>query len=127
MMTNDKRSKGLSGLGALTGLVYSTEVGQTCPDCRQAIAACVCGVDEALVGDGQVRVLLERRGGKLVTVVSGLAVTPTTLVDLGKSLRQAMGSGGTAKAGVIEVQGDHVTRAAAWLKARGHRIKVPKA
>jgi translation initiation factor 1 len=38
-----------------------------------------------------------------------------------------MGSGGTAKAGVIEVQGDHVTRAAAWLKACGHRIKVPKA
>lgn len=126
-MAGGKRGKGLGGLESLTGLVYSTEVGQTCPDCRRAIAACVCDVDEVLMGDGQVRVMLERRGGKVVTVVSGLAVTATALTDIGKSLRQAMGTGGTAKAGVIEVQGDHVTRVVAWLKSQGHHIKVPKA
>ena len=125
-MGQQKSKQSLSGLGALSGLVYSTEVGETCPDCRQALAACACVDIDALVGDGQVRVMRERRSGKVVTVVSGLAVTAADLVALGKALRQAMGSGGTAKEGVIEVQGDHVVRCAEWLKAKGHRIKVPK-
>jgi translation initiation factor 1 len=116
----------LSDLASLGGLVYSTDVGKTCPGCRHAVADCQCQVSDALVGAGEVRVMLERRRGKLVTVVSGLAVTVDDCAALGKRLRQVLGSGGTVKEGVIEIQGDHVTRAAAWLKESGHRIKVPK-
>lgn len=36
------KSNAKSGLGALGGLVYFTEVGRTCPACRQPIAQCAC-------------------------------------------------------------------------------------
>ena len=62
--------KSLSDLG---GLVYSTESGRMCPDCRQPVAQCTCGQNKPLpTGDGIVRVSRETkgRGGKAVTVVS---------------------------------------------------------
>ena len=47
----------------------------------------------------------------------------TALTTTGKRLRTACGAGGTAKDGVIEVQGDHVERVMAWLIQAGHRVK----
>lgn len=47
------------------------------------------------------------RNGKGVTLVTGLTISGTALEDLGRKLRQACGTGGTVKDGVIEVQGDH--------------------
>jgi translation initiation factor 1 len=45
------------------------------------------------------------------------------LAWLGRELKAACGSGGTAKDGVIEVQGDHCERVIEMLKARGHTVK----
>ena len=107
-------------------LVYSTDSGRICPDCRQPQAACTCRQRVAApVGDGVVRVLRETkgRGGKAVTVVRGLPLAPDTLAALGKRLRTACGSGGTAKDGVLEIQGDHVERVMALLAADGHKVK----
>jgi translation initiation factor 1 len=59
------------------------------------------------------------RGGKTVTLVRGLPLDADALAALGKRLRSACGSGGTAKDGVIEVQGDHAERVIEWLKAEG--------
>ncbi len=110
-----------------TRLVYSTETGRTCPQCRQALAACACAQQAAsrLRGDGRVRVSRESagRGGKVVTVVRGLALTDAQIAELGKQLRSACGSGGTAKDGVVEVQGDQVERVLAWLQAAGHAAR----
>jgi translation initiation factor 1 len=58
-----------------------------------------------------------------VTVVRGLALDDAALATLGKQLRAACGSGGTAKAGVVEIQGDHVERVLAWLQTQGHAAK----
>ena len=71
------------------------------------------------------RVSRERaqRGGKTVTVVRGLALDDAALAELGRRLRGACGSGGTAKDGRIEVQGDHVERVMAWLQADGHTVR----
>ncbi|AKU21114.1 translation initiation factor Sui1 [Massilia sp. NR 4-1] len=104
------------------GLVYSTEVGRTCPTCRQAIAACTCKTQSAIIGDGQVRVSRQTkgRGGKTVTLVKGLALDPLALAQLGKQLRGACGSGGTVKDGVIEIQGDHCDLVMATLSKLGH-------
>jgi translation initiation factor 1 len=107
------------GLG---GLVYSTEGGRMCPACRQALAQCLCArARTAPVGDGVVRVGRESkgRGGKTVTLVRGLALDAAALTELGKRLRSACGSGGTAKDGVLEIQGDHVERVLALLQAEG--------
>lgn len=106
------------------GLVYSTEAGRMCPVCRQPVAQCTCKAAAATLpaGDGVVRVSRETkgRGGKAVTLVKGLALGADALTVMGKQLKAACGSGGTVKDGVIEIQGDHVDRVVAALKAQGH-------
>lgn len=59
------------------------------------------------------------RNGKGVTLVTGLTLPPSTLEELGKSLRQACGTGGTVKDGVIEVQGDHREKIQKALEKQG--------
>lgn len=107
-------------------LVYSTDAGRMCPGCRQPMAQCTCKQAKAApAGDGVVRVSRETggRGGKTVTVVRGLALDEAALAALGKQLKATCGSGGTAKEGVIEVQGDHCDKVIAKLKALGHTVK----
>jgi translation initiation factor 1 len=109
------------------GLVYSTESGRMCPVCRQPIAQCKCRKAVAPSGpaDGIVRVFFETkgRGGKGVTVVRGLGLDEAALTALGKQLKTACGVGGTAKEGVIELQGDHRERVMALLQAQGRVVK----
>ena len=110
------------------GLVYSTESGRMCPDCRQPVGACLCKANaRAAVPavDGVVRVSRETkgRGGKAVTLIKGLALDIAGLTALGKGLKAACGTGGTVKDGVIEIQGDHVERILAVLQAKGHKVK----
>jgi len=117
--------KSLSDLASLGGLVYSTDAGRMCPECRQPVAQCVCkelAKNAVPAGDGIVRVSRETkgRGGKAVTLVKGVAVDAAALDQLGKA---ACGSGGTVKDGVIEVQGDHVDRVMAALQKLGHKVK----
>lgn len=111
---------------ANAGLVYSTEAGRMCPACRQPVAGCVCGVKAVPKGDGVVRVSRESkgRGGKVVTLVKGLALDDVALQALCKQLKAACGSGGTVKDGVIEVQGDHCERVAHHLAQAGHQVKL---
>jgi translation initiation factor 1 len=109
------------------GLVYSTDSGRMCPECRQAIAQCICksGSRGVPAGDGVARVSRQTkgRGGKSVTLVTGLALDALALASLGKQLRTACGSGGTVKEGVIEVQGDHCERVIEVLRKHGHNAK----
>jgi translation initiation factor 1 len=110
-----------------SGLVYSTDGGRMCPECRRVLAECVCKTAAKALpaGDGVVRVTRETkgRGGKSVTLVRGLALDAIALAVLGKHLRTACGSGGTVKDGVIEVQGDHCERIIEVLKKYGHSAK----
>jgi len=107
------------------GLVYSTDGGRMCPDCRQPLAQCACKAQSVVKGDGVVRVSRQTkgRGGKSVTVVKGLALDAAALAVLGKQLRTACGSGGTVKDGVIEVQGDHCELVMDTLRKLGHEAK----
>ncbi|MEK8033770.1 translation initiation factor Sui1 [Ideonella sp. DXS29W] len=107
------------------GLVYSTEGGRMCPTCRQPVGQCSCRSVAAPRGDGIVRVSREKqgRGGKTVTVVRGLLLDEAALAAYGRQLRSACGTGGTAKDGVVEVQGDHVERVMALIQADGHTVK----
>jgi len=107
-----------------SGLVYSTDGRRMCPVCRKPLAQCICKAQRAAApaGDGVVRVSRESkgRGGKTVTLVRGLPLDAAALAALGKRLRSACGTGGTAKDGVLEVQGDHSERVVELLKAEGY-------
>ncbi|CAN5719174.1 translation initiation factor Sui1 [soil metagenome] len=108
------------------GLVYSTDAGRMCPDCRNPIASCSCRKAGARpAGDGIVRVSRESkgRGGKTVTLVKGVPGDDAAVQALGKRIKAACGSGGTTKDGVIEVQGDHCDRIVAWLQAESFVVK----
>ncbi len=107
-------------------LVYSTETGRICPDCRQPVANCTCRSNKVVaVTDGVVRVSRETKGraGKGVTLVKGLALDTAALAALAKQLRNACGAGGTVKDGIIEVQGDHCERVEQTLKLQGYTVK----
>lgn len=110
-------------------LVYSTETGRTCPECRQPQAACSCRQQAAAAaqrGSGTVRLLHETkgRGGKGVTVVRGLALDAEALALFGKTLRTACGAGGAVKeGGTLEVQGEHRDTVARLLGQAGIAFK----
>ena len=124
-MKNNRTNTGLAGLTNLGGLVYSTDAGRMCPDCRKPTASCVCKVKALSESDGVVRVSLQTkgRGGKSVTLVKGLPLDTAALAVLGKQLRSACGSGGTVKDGVVEVQGDHVATVMAALQKQCYNVK----
>lgn len=128
-MKNKQTTGGLSGLANLGGLVYSTDAGRMCPDCRQPAASCICKAQAQTQHlsktDGVVRVSLQTkgRGGKSVTLVKGLPLDAEGLAALAKQLRNACGSGGTVKDGVVEVQGDHVATVMAALQKQSYVVK----
>jgi translation initiation factor 1 len=70
-------------------------------------------------------VRLERkgRGGKTVTVLSGLSGPAAGLADLARELKAACGAGGTLKGREIEIQGDQRDRVEAFLAKRGLGVK----
>jgi translation initiation factor 1 len=107
-------------------LVYSTGVGQLCPNCRRAVRECVCpkGAPGA-AGPMQVRVGRETKGraGKGVTVVTGLPLPPAEIEALAGKLKKRCGSGGTVREGVIEIQGDHRETVVAELVKLGWPAK----
>jgi translation initiation factor 1 len=63
------------------------------------------------------------RRGRGVTVVSDLPLTADQLKELARKLKNACGSGGTAKDGRIEIQGDHRDRVVEELSKLGYKVK----
>jgi translation initiation factor 1 len=102
-------------------LVYSTEHG----DLRRRQPSVALG---RAPSPSQQTAFIQRtskgRGGKVVTLVKNLQLSPNDLKALTKHLKQTCGSGGTIKDGVIEVQGDHRETIAAALQQLGYKTKL---
>ena len=64
------------------------------------------------------------RGGKAVSLVKNLSLSDADLKSLAKQLKQACGSGGTIKDGVIEVQGEHREKNSEVLRQLGYKVKI---
>lgn len=64
------------------------------------------------------------RGGKVVTVLKNLQLTPDDMKSLTKQLKQACGTGGTIKENMIEIQGDHREKIAETLQKLGYKTKI---
>lgn len=109
-------------------LVYSTEAGRLCPQCRRPIADCLCRQHPSRPagGDGIVRLHRETkgRGGKAVTVIRGLPLAGKELQGLAKTLKQRCGVGGAVKGDAIEIQGDQRKLLQPELEKRGYTVRI---
>ena len=97
-----------------------------CPGCGKPAKGCVCRKNSAApAGDGVVRVQRQSkgRGGKTVFVITGLPLDAAALTALAGELKRRCGCGGTAKDGVIEIQGDHAELLLEELAKRGYKAK----
>jgi translation initiation factor 1 len=114
-------------------IVYRSDVGRICPGCQRPLAQCACkdargkparGKSE-LLGNGAVRVAraTQGRGGKVVSVITGLPLGEAELATLAAELRKRCGSGGTVRAGAIEIQGEHRDMLVAELVRRGYQAR----
>ena len=112
----------------MADIVYTTGVGAICTGCRRPVAQCAC---KTATGKpvrreaAAVRVSRETKGraGKGVTVISGLPLGSTALEALAAELKRRCGSGGTVRAGAIEIQGEHRDTLVAELTRRGYAAK----
>lgn len=64
------------------------------------------------------------RGGKAVTLVKNLVLSEDDLKALSKQLKQACGSGGTIRDGLIEIQGEHREKISEFLRDLGYKVKI---
>jgi len=64
------------------------------------------------------------RGGKVVTLVKNLILSPTEINILAKKLKNACGSGGAVKDNIIEIQGEHREKIASILEKMGFKVKI---
>ena len=76
-----------------------------------------------LTGPARAVVRMERsgRGGKEVTVIEHLGLAPIEREKWVKALKAGLGCGGLVEGDTLVLQGDHRTRVAALLTARGVR------
>jgi len=65
----------------------------------------------------------KQRGGKDVTIVEGFVGTTEDLNALGKLLKQKCGVGGSAKDGIILVQGNFKEKVFELLTKEGYKVK----
>jgi translation initiation factor 1 len=75
---------------------------------------------------GPVKVRRETAGrkGKVATTVFNLPLSDAEMRDLAGVLKKRCGVGGSAKDGVIELQGDHRETVVEALKAKGYDVKL---
>lgn len=64
------------------------------------------------------------RGGKSVSVITGLNLNADALKKLGKTLKAQLGTGGAIKDGNIEIQGDHREKLLILLEKQGLKAKI---
>lgn len=112
-------------------LVYSTETGRICPKCSRPQSKCACKQKKTKAeyreaSDGIIRVKREVKGrkGKTVTTVSGFQENELELKRIAAELKNRCGTGGSAKEGIIIIQGDHREAVTAELTRQGFSVKV---
>lgn len=119
----------------MSRLVYDSALGGSCPRCGKRLDRCNCGGQQTraqiasgpaaqLPRDSVLRVMRDRknRKGKVVTVVAGVPLSEAAA--LGAELKRLCGTGGTVKADVVEIQGDHAARIVELLRQRGYQVKL---
>jgi translation initiation factor 1 len=104
-------------------LVYSSESGWSePPKTAKKTSNNVKQGRPSMPDDGTVRIARERRRASTVSIVTGLSAGE--MDEVAKALKRHCGTGGTAKNGVVEIQGDHRDKIAGWFAAQGRKTKL---
>ena len=82
---------------------------EICPTCGLPKDLCVC-TNLAQAEQQIIIKIVKRRFGKMATVVEGIDQKSIDLKELAKKLKNKFACGGTAKNGVIELQGNHAEK-----------------
>ncbi len=100
-------------------------VDELCKTCNENKSECLCGQPaESLEPSKHALVFrLEKRNGKLVTVICPFFVDDTKLKDTLSSLKKSLGVGGAIKTNELELQGDLKDKAKAALEKMGFKFK----
>jgi translation initiation factor 1 len=89
-----------------------------CPKCGMLKDLCVCEILDKQ-GAAKIRVYsTKKKFKKLVTVIEG--IDKAQIDSTTKELKHKLACGGTAKDGVIILQGDHKRRVSVVLKSLGY-------
>jgi translation initiation factor 1 len=72
----------------------------------------------------RIRREVKGRNGKTVTTVKGLPLNPCEMTVMTSDLKRSCGTGGTAKDGIIIIQGDHREKIMSWLENKGFRVRL---
>lgn len=102
-------------------LVYSSEDNWTAPDMERRKKPQPQTPQRNAPDDGIIRVARERRRGSMMSLITGLS--ENELAETAKTLKRLCGTGGTAKNGVVEIQGDHRDKIVAFFEAQGRKVK----
>ncbi|MBN2881667.1 stress response translation initiation inhibitor YciH [Candidatus Woesearchaeota archaeon] len=91
---------------------------EICPKCGLPQELCVC---ETIAKESQNIVIktIKKKFGKKYTVIEGIEGKDIDIKDLTKQLKNKFACGGTAKTGVVELQGDHVQNVKKFLVSLG--------
>jgi len=105
--------------------IYSTDLGQLCPNCRQPLKSCQCQPLQP-ENDGIVRLQRQTKGrnGKPVTLVTGIPLPAQELKKLAGELKRKCGVGGSVEGPKILIQGDKRTLLKEFLEQRGFLVKL---
>jgi len=102
-------------------LVYSTDGSLPLPSPARTPKQATSGTAAGIPADGIVRVGSEKRRGGTVTIVYGLM--PAELDGIAGDLKRRCGAGGTAKDGVVTIQGEKRDAVLAYFAERKRRTK----
>jgi translation initiation factor 1 len=95
-----------------------------CERCGELEADCNCPPEAKPPSKQTARVRLEKRSkAKSVTTIRDLDDTGQHLPNLLTKLKNHCGAGGTVQDGIVEVQGDQVTRVTEYLKKEGYKVR----
>jgi translation initiation factor 1 len=91
---------------------------ETCGTCGLPKELCVC---ETIAKESQkIEIaIVKKKFGKISTIIRGLNQNEINLKELASKLKSRFACGGTAKEGIIELQGDHLKDVKAELVKLG--------
>jgi translation initiation factor 1 len=92
---------------------------EICPTCGLPKDLCACGEIEK--EQQRIRIRLEtRKYGRPTTIVDGIDKKTTDLAGMAQKLKNFCACGGTAKNGLVILQGDHRDKVRQFLLAAGY-------